>query len=73
MVSISVVFIVSFPVFVACSFDALDKLGERNEATYASQTPVDLNFNNFSLDYFRLFLDTNTNTPSQTLRKCFRF
>lgn len=75
IVSMSVVLIVSLPVFVAfmCVIAVRFEQLAKNSETYASQTPVDLDLHDFTLDDLSLFLDPNTNTPPQRLREGLRF
>lgn len=47
--------------------------GSKGLTTYAGQTPVDLDFHDFTLDDLSLFLDPDANAPPQRLCECLRF
>ena len=69
----SVVLMVSFPVFVAYVHYAEYAVRyAKIQCTYPRQTTVNLDFDNLSLDNLCLFLDAHTNAPSEGLRKGLR-
>ena len=67
-VSMSVVFIVNFPVFVACTLqvESPDVLIIKS-AAYPSKTAVDHNLNDFTLNNLCLLLYANTDTSAECL------
>jgi len=68
----SVVLIVSFPVFVAC--DRIRESGnEVYTGPYSSQTPVNLNLDHFPLNQLSFFFYSDTNTPPEGLGQSFGF
>ena len=68
IVSMSVVLMVSFPVFVACMHYA-EYVARRlkSQRAYPRQTTVNLDLDYLSLDDLCLLLDAHTNAPAKSL------